>query len=472
MPNQHGPNQHDMSTARSNDYLTRAEALALLQIKLQTLYAYVSRGWIRSTPHGAAGRRLYARLDVERVKARADARRGHAPVAAGAMRWGDPIIPSTITEITDAGPRYRGIPALDLACQAPGFERVAEHLWAARDAAAHPWRPCQQTLRFADALALAGQTDPRRELVRFLADVALSFRREPRRRAVGAEFLPGEARCLIATMAHCLWHLQALTPPRRTPQQDSIATTLLACLGTPLTPPGAAAINTALILCADHELAQATFVARIAASAGADLGECIGAAILTQTGMTAARSYERAEDFLRSCRSPAQAHQRFAEQSRANRSPPGFNHPLYPGGDPRAARLVETARRCGTASRTTDLLYLVLDIAAGFGYLPSLEAGLTVLACALGLPPRSPCGLFVVGRIAGWVAHVMEQRLSGELLRPRAQYTPAMPPPAATYRSAGEPLDPGRSAMPPTAHYGKRDRPVTEPSHAASPRAG
>ncbi len=118
----------------------------------------------------------------------------------------------------------------------------------------------------------------------------------------------------------------------------------------------------------------------------------------------------------------------FDAECAANRNPPGFNHPLYPAGDPRAAALVEVARRLAAPSRASEPIHLALEIAAGYGCLPSLEAGLILLAVALGLPSRTPCGLFIVGRTAGWVAHVMEQRVSGVLLRPRARYAPSDSP--------------------------------------------
>ena len=55
--------------------------------------------------------------------------------------------------------------------------------------------------------------------------------------------------------------------------------------------------------------------------------------------------------------------------------------------------------------------------------LPTLDLGLVAVAAALGLPPGSAAALFAVGRSAGWIAHVLEQRSAGFLLRPRARYT-------------------------------------------------
>jgi citrate synthase len=415
----------------AGDYLTRSEALEILQIKLQTLYAYVSRGWIRSVPQGPTGRRLYSRQDVERMKSRADARSGHASAAAGAMRWGQPVIQSNITEITKLGPSYHGIAAIDLVRSKLTFERVvAERFWAVEGTVTLPWRASGAEVRAA-VLRARGPINPRRDLVRFLAETALWFGGGHRKHPPSTAVQLSEASGLIATMVQCLVCLTR-APQATVPRgARSIAATLLSNLGVVPTPEKIAAIDAALILCADHELAQATFVARIAASAGADMGECIAAAILTQTGMTSARSYECAEDFLRGCRTPAHTRRLFDVEFAAHRNLPGFNHPLYPDGDPRAACLIQLARELTAPHHAVAPLYLALEIAAQRGCLPSLEVGLIVMAVALGLPPRSACGLFIVGRTAGWVAHIIEQRVSGVLLRPRADYLPdAMPGPA------------------------------------------
>ncbi|RZJ10182.1 MAG: citrate synthase, partial [Haliea sp.] len=66
----------------------------------QTLYAYVSRGWIRSVAQPGQKDKLYSRDDVDRVSKRSAARSGHGAVAASAMNWGEPILPTSITEIT------------------------------------------------------------------------------------------------------------------------------------------------------------------------------------------------------------------------------------------------------------------------------------------------------------------------------------------------------------------------------------
>ena len=72
-------------------FVTGREAAALLGVKRETLYAYASRGLLRSEPGEHGRERRYHREDLERLKARHDARSGHGPVAAGALRWGEPV---------------------------------------------------------------------------------------------------------------------------------------------------------------------------------------------------------------------------------------------------------------------------------------------------------------------------------------------------------------------------------------------
>src|SRR3954462_12632306 len=100
-----------------------------LGIAVRSLYAYVSRGQVRSVP-GERGRpRLYALADLERLRVRRDARPAHGAVAAGALRGGEPVLDSAITSITARGPAYRGRLAVELAERAVRFENVAELLW-------------------------------------------------------------------------------------------------------------------------------------------------------------------------------------------------------------------------------------------------------------------------------------------------------------------------------------------------------
>src|SRR5512145_159228 len=105
--------------------LSAREAARLLGVKLPTLYAYVSRGLLRSLPGRSGRARRYLRSDVEALRERGPSVRA----AAGALRWGEPILESSITEMTPEGPAYRGRLAADLARGGVAFEAAAELLW-------------------------------------------------------------------------------------------------------------------------------------------------------------------------------------------------------------------------------------------------------------------------------------------------------------------------------------------------------
>ncbi len=111
------------------ELLTAQEASDLLGIKLASLYTYVSRGLLRPVRHPHRKENRYQRGDVECLKVRSSARQGHGAVAANAMRWGQPVMDTGISEISDEGPRYRGHLASDLVRHPGVFENVAELLW-------------------------------------------------------------------------------------------------------------------------------------------------------------------------------------------------------------------------------------------------------------------------------------------------------------------------------------------------------
>src|SRR5438067_11190377 len=101
------------SDGPESEYMSAAEAARSLKVKPQTLYTYVSRGLIRSLAQLDQRSRLYYREDVEKMRARSEAR--HGASAEAAMRWGQPVVSTAITEITPDGPRYRGHAAVELA---------------------------------------------------------------------------------------------------------------------------------------------------------------------------------------------------------------------------------------------------------------------------------------------------------------------------------------------------------------------
>ncbi|WP_455731743.1 helix-turn-helix domain-containing protein, partial [Burkholderia stabilis] len=108
--------------------LSAQEAAGILGVGVSTLYAYVSRGLLRSLPDGASKRRRYDADEVRLLaRRRADAKRAGG-VAERSLDWGVPVLESRITQIAGGRLRYRGADAIALA-DAATLEETAAKLW-------------------------------------------------------------------------------------------------------------------------------------------------------------------------------------------------------------------------------------------------------------------------------------------------------------------------------------------------------
>jgi citrate synthase len=417
---------------RRTDYLSREEALDILHIKRQTLYCYVSRGYIRSVPQPDSHASYYLREDVERVKAKSAARSGHGPAAASAMQWGEPVILTAITEITENGPRYRNRFAIDLAHAGASFEAVAEYLWTG-NWTDEPvgWRSDSALAEIPELLAATTRLHPRVHVLQLLTQATLSLGiAEGGSERVGAGGTPVlSARRLIRTMAGVFGFLGPGGAYVSLEDGEPVARGLARALGLVPDAANVRALNTALVLVADHELNPATFAARIAASSGADLHSCIGAALDVHNGNAIGLGCDRVEQLFAPPVEPAAVLAAVKLKLDAAQKLTGFNHPLYPHGDPRTQMLIELARDAGGARRMTRNMLESLDrMRAQFEILPGIEAGLVTICRSLGLPDHTAGGLFALSRSAGWVAHILEQRLAGFMIRPRAKFKGAQSP--------------------------------------------
>jgi citrate synthase len=220
----------------------------------------------------------------------------------------------------------------------------------------------------------------------------------------------------VALVAAGLGH-----PPRDALAAPDVASGLLRALGG--SPRGRRLVEATLVLCADHELNASSFAARVAASTGADQEACVLAALATFSGPRHGAESMRVAALVAEAGRPRQARATLLARLRRGEALPGFGHPLYPAGDPRGTLLLSLTAGAPRASRPLATLRALvaeatrLDLAG-----PTLDVGLLAVAQVLRLPPGASQVLFCVGRSAGWIAHVAEQRSSGELLRPRARY--------------------------------------------------
>ena len=400
-------------------YLSAKQAAESLGVSLATLYAYTSRGQVQSEPvPGRRRERRYAREDIERLKERKEIRRDPSQAAPRGLHWGNPVMASGITLIHEGQLYYRGQDMRRLAAKAT-LEDVAELLWAAEPAERSQLFRQPPVLSRAQLSRLRACTKDPLSLMQMAlplagaADLAAYDLRPAAMRQAGARILQ-----LLASLA-------AGKPARR-----SVHETLQAAWA-PERAQVAEVIRAALVASADHELNASTFVARCAASAGATAYDIVAAALATlkgyrhggDTGRVAALFAEAG-----SLKPPGEAARAaIANRLREGDRLPGFGHPLYPGGDPRAALLLRLAQASGNVQEWRRVESLSR---AGLGLLqlsPNLDFGLVAVARTCGLPAHAPLLLFALGRTVGWIAHAIEQSATGDLIRPRARYTGPAP---------------------------------------------
>jgi citrate synthase len=376
-----------------NEWIDARTALARLGVRPQTLYAYVSRGrlTVRADPDDPR-RSLYRAAEVEGLAERKGRSRKPADVAARAIAWGEPVLTSTITTVSAGRLFYRGRDA-EMLAETETLEAVARLLRGGDGAAlkraerSHP--PPGPTVRARAFAALAARAGS-----------------EPPARGRNPLHLAMQAGAVVDVMADAAAGRAGEGP---------IHARLAAAWALDPMGPGADLIRRALVLLADHELNASTFAARVAASTGASLGAAALAGLAALTGprhggaSAAVRTLATDAD----ARGAAAAVEAWLTEDRAL---PGFGHPLYPEGDPRARHLM-------ARMETPPGLEALRSVAAETtGQAPNIDFALVALAQTLSLPDEAPFALFAVARSAGWTAHAIEQGQSPAIIRPRARY--------------------------------------------------
>ena len=405
------------STAASDDtWVSARVAASYLGIDIRTLYAYVSRGAVRSTPAPTGRSRQYLQQDLAKLKARHDARAGHGAVAAAALRWGEPVLDSAITEITPSGPAYRGHLASSLARTGVAFERVAELLWQGYLPPTEVgWdRVAPPNL---DKILRTTSGAPVMDLMAWLTTSMACA--DPHRSDTRPDALLRIGRQLIPLLACACSGDRSPAVVIKLLRQPSVAHILVAALGAPAH--ALPTINQALVLLADHELNASSFAARIAASADADGYAIVSAGLAVLSGTGHGAHSLRVEQFLAGINGPNQARAMVRSMRQRGLALPGFGHTLYPDGDPRATALLATAIADGGKRPRVQVITAVLAHTDTWTK-PNVDFALAAIAAAYDVPPGSGVALFAIGRIAGWIAHAMEQRAAAYLLRPRARY--------------------------------------------------
>ena len=383
---------------------------------MATLYAYVSRGMIRSEAKGGSRRRRYRAEDVRRLKERKERRRAPDGVVEAALHWGTPVMESEITLIADGRLYYRG---RDVAALAAGsaVEEVAALIWTGDPASAGDLFPPGWPGLSPRVRAVLGSVEGLSPVETFQVllplaeDPAAYDLRPPAVARTGARIIRLMT-SVAAGEAETAGGL-AETLARGWCSQDLGAEALL---------------NSALILCADHELPVSTFVARCVASSEATPYAVVAAGLAALGGVRHGGQVELVEVFLREVEAVGEARRAITGRLRRGEEIPGFGHSLYPEGDPRGGELL---RLIGAAYPNSPAVALSDAVTAEalelIGERPTVDLGLVTLARALGLPPGGAIALFALGRTVGWIGHAIEQYRSGSLIRPRARYVGEQP---------------------------------------------
>jgi len=391
--------------SEATERLSTEEVARRLGVKRETVYAYVSRGLLERHPASRPHHSEFDPDEVERLAARA-----RRPDRSSAL---EVVVETELTLLEPEGRlSYRGRDAILLA-RFRSFEEVVALLWDG--APPTPWELDDQRAAAIEALGAAlGPEAP--DADRIAAVVPTLAARDPHRddrtpdsvRRAGAEVFAAILTALTrgggrgsASIASRLW--VALAEEGAKPRPEQVA-----------------ALNAALVLLADHELAASTFAARVAASAWAGPYRVILAGLGPLGGSLhggAGLAVEALLDAVAAGADPGAA----LDAQIASGAVPGFGHRVYRDRDPRADHLLE--RLDLPAAQNLLAAATERELPA-----PNVDFALAALVKAQGLRDGASPTIFTVARIAGIVAHALEEYEHRLRFRPRASYVGPAPP--------------------------------------------
>ncbi|GAA2611349.1 citrate synthase family protein [Paractinoplanes durhamensis] len=380
-------------------FLTTEQVADRLGVKPATVYAYVSRGMLPSRRNAEGKGSLFEKPDVDAF-------------VASRRRPTTPGIQTGITLIKDGSLFYRGRDACVLARTA-SYEAVATLLWTGdlehADLVPNPDLQNLAAQVIQPLPAVARTTDRLRVIV------AAAAAADPLRFDTTPAAVVATGRTMLATMVAVLRRARTLEEVHGTPfvrlRDDQAARPekgLAGMLWHRLSPDDADydLLNAALILLADHDLAASTLAARVAASTRAHPYAVVSAGLAALDGPLHGAASGLAYAMLADAINTDDPVGTITSRQRSGGAVPGFGHPLYPDGDPRATTLMEMIGE-GPVKETAERMIDAMRTRAGVH--PNIDFTLAVLALTHGMPADAGETIFAVGRTAGWLAHALEE---------------------------------------------------------------
>jgi citrate synthase len=374
------------------DARTAAERLG---VDVRTLYAYVSRGALRRVPAPDGRSSRYDSDELELLARRSRPRTLPRPAASI-----DLVIATRVSTVTDGVVRYRGRDVLALVAAGEPFEAVAERLWAGSPATESAWEfPAGEA---ASVRLVLGALSGAPVAMRFAAAVAAATAAGGPGTA-GPPDWPAWGRFLIAAF------VEASGPAPGDAGGDGPVARRLWQRWSPLLPTAARvrALNTALVLLAEHELAASTLAVRVAASARAAPPGCVLAGLGTLSGTLHgdAPRIVRERLFRRPYGDSDSGDRRRAGADAGLPPGVGFGHSVHRHGDPRTASLLQAVYAIATPADRD----LIERASRGGAAPPNVDFALGALSHVARMPPEAATAVFAVARTAGWIAHAAEE---------------------------------------------------------------